>query len=144
MIYVKNPKLTSLSDFIKSLKLYPSITQSKFVKTFKDPECTEEQCQSASRSINAIVEIVQTYFPDETLSSVLKALQKEPITMIRCPDIQKFVFYFNPAETNFLENFCARRDNSVGCISSLLVSDSYIDDDGYSIPVIKSLLEDVT
>lgn len=146
MIYVKNPNLNSVGEFIMSLKDYTHSTlSSKFVETYTDPECTVQQCRVANRSINAVVEIVQTYFPDQTIESVLKEIQKLQITMIRCPDIQKFVFYFLSSDSNpdFMAHWERRKNDPDYQLSVTIVSDDYIDNDGYSIPIIKNLLQNV-
>lgn len=71
-------------------------SERKFVTTFKDEACKDEDCYPARRSFNDLLWICRTYFPETTeeqLAKVLKELYEErSVRGLYCPNIHKIVF----------------------------------------------------
>ena len=75
----------------------------KFPITYSDQELTVVQFyKPAARSYNTVIELLKTYFPQFSTKDLLQELLKVEIRMIRCPDIDKYVFdFFCPDSGNF-------------------------------------------
>lgn len=69
----------------------------KFVETFSDEECTIRECHSARRSMEDLICIVQTVFPEATEKDVIDAMfqmyDEGGMATYFCPDIKKHVFF---------------------------------------------------
>jgi hypothetical protein len=44
----------------------------RFVETYHDEECTQQQCHAANRSFSDLLAISQTYFPQATETDLIK------------------------------------------------------------------------
>lgn len=97
MEYFKGANVSSsLVDLLKS-----GFTESKissltgleyllFKQTYKDSDCTIEAIPPARRSISALINICQTYFPSCTDEEVIIAIESLPgKCIITCPKIRK-------------------------------------------------------
>lgn len=108
MIYVKFGRQSTLKKFLTLLfssnKVYTYLT---CVETFSDEECTIRQCaESKYRSIEDLLEIVNTYYPTITIERLCKVLfslklnnsggQTVTIHTLSCDHIDKTTLLFTP------------------------------------------------
>lgn len=116
MIYLKlKKKPKTISELLHELFSYHPEDSDTFssVKTYTDPECKTLECgQGRYRSLDAIVEIARTYFPEATEKEIFLALinlkynaydeyydetTEYKIQFISCHDIYKPTVYFTDA-----------------------------------------------
>lgn len=101
-IYTRIKDRSSVYNYLKagfngSLSPGVSYTVIKFVETFSDEECTIRECHSARRSMEDLISIVQTVFPEATEKDVIDAMfqmyDEGGMATYFCPDIKKHVFF---------------------------------------------------
>lgn len=74
-IYVNIKRQRYLKDFLTLLYSYPNNGHLTCVESFMDPLYTIKQCQAGKyRSIDEILEIVNTYYPTITFKRLAKVL----------------------------------------------------------------------
>lgn len=89
----KHIKGERVNTFIKRF-----ILNSYYTKTYSDPEKTEEQCPWGKyRSIDDILKIIHTRYPNITLEHICKNFKKviessDNLSFFYCPDIRKWMF----------------------------------------------------
>lgn len=109
MEYFKGANVSSsLVDLLKS-----GFTESKissltgleyllFKQTYKDSDCTIEAIPPARRSISALINICQTYFPSCTDEEVIIAIESLPgKCIITCPKIRKVTVCITKCNGNY-------------------------------------------
>lgn len=90
MIYVKIKRQRYLKDFLTLLYSHPSQSYLTCIESFEDELCTIRQCKAGKyRSIDEILEIVNTYYPSITIKRLAKVLYSLEIVK----DINKYYFY---------------------------------------------------
>lgn len=101
-IFVKDPVLTDLKSFFEKCFTFPIGKYSyKFVKTYLDATCTEQESMPARRSFDDLLLIARTYFPDVSETEVIKTLSSiDRMRCFVCTDINKPVFYIR----SYLDN----------------------------------------
>lgn len=112
-IYLKISKDAAINN-IYDLILYgyygnngESIYSYKFHRTYKDKECTIEECHPARRSFEDLLKICKTYFPNTTEVELALTLEKlridKKISCLYCNTINKLVFisHKSSAELSF-------------------------------------------
>lgn len=74
-IYVKIKRQRYLKDFLKLLYSHPINGYLTCIESFEDKLCTIKQCKKGKyRSIEEILEIVNTYYPSITFKKLAKIL----------------------------------------------------------------------
>lgn len=114
-IYVKFKRQRTLKEFLTLLFSYPSSNYLRNVTTYHDEECTKIQCEAGrNRSIDDVLEIVNTYYPDvqiEELCQVLFNLKIEhnnteyTLHGLRCSTINRSVLLFTMLRCDYSSNF---------------------------------------
>lgn len=124
-------------------------------KTYEDPECTILDFRRANRSLNAMLDLTQTYFPETTMEQMLKAMfDSLSINLFRCPDIGKFVthpylyrgdFYkqFPEGSVDYIvyknrKDFVEMYNGKLSSGSSMAIPKDVEDRDGYTFNFIES------
>ena len=78
----------------------------KFVTTYSDEDCTEQECKPARRSFNDLYDIVKVRYPkydkNKLAYRLLWMIQKGHLSAIYCPAIKKIVFFNKRAHYNFI------------------------------------------
>lgn len=98
------------------------------VATYNDSACSILNCNAGKRrSINAIYELVNSYFTI-TYSELVKILMKLNCYVILCPDIKKFVITRNEGSDYSSFIYIDERHNS------------FVDSDGWNVTIIKNLM----
>lgn len=70
------------------------ISNYTITKTFSDKECTLIECtEFRRRSLQALIEIARTYFPEITLEEIFKAIYEKRLDYYICGDIKRLVFH---------------------------------------------------
>ncbi len=131
-IYVKFDKPDNIRDFLKLFFTVRRENDMSGVTTYSDPECTVIQCRAGKwRSFEAVVEIVQTYFPEAHYIEIfqtlldLKILNQHNETcylyMMSCGDIRRInlVYSLDHASWSYLSEKCSRFDSEMGWIELL-------------------------
>ena len=105
-IYVKFKRQRTLKEFLTLLFSYPSDGYLRNVTTYHDEECTKIQCEAGkNRSIDDILEIVNTYYPSITIKRLCQVLFNLKIKHdhieyslhgLRCGTINRSVLLFTP------------------------------------------------
>lgn len=110
MIYLKLKKQpTTIAELMTALFSFSTVGILKSVATYIDKECTRLDCnEDKYRSVDDLVEIVQTYFPNSTEEEILKQLLELKIhrgrvcyrlNMINCYNIVKPTICFIESRT---------------------------------------------
>lgn len=120
MIYLKlERKPRTINSLLKKLFSVPEEDSITAERTYTDPECTNLECGPGRyRSLDAIVEIVRTYFPRATDKKIFTELfklevklknedyptwsdykyYKYKVQMINCSDIHRPTVYLYPKD----------------------------------------------
>lgn len=114
-IYVKFEKPETLKEFLTLLFSYSEDRCLKSVTTYHDKECTTIQCREGkNRSIDDVLEIVNTYYPDvkiEELCQVLFNLKikhnntEYTLYGLKCCTINRSVLLFTMIRCDYSSNF---------------------------------------
>ena len=89
-IYVKIKRERYLKDFLTLLYSHPKESYLTCIESFEDKLCTIQQCQAGKyRSIDEILEIVNTYYSSITFKKLAKVLH----SLIIEKDNKKYYFY---------------------------------------------------
>lgn len=115
-LYTKIENKTNLYEFLKEgfttepiydhyIREYSLV---KFVETYKDKACEIRECKPARRSMEDLISISQTVFPEVTEKDVIDIIfqlhdNEIGVECLFCPDIMKFVFYLSPYGRNRLK-----------------------------------------
>lgn len=90
-LYIKYKYPKTLSKFIEDFLI------SHVHGTYLDPECTKPQRTGGGwRSINDIYVLVNTYFPNTSLKSILEVLIKLKVYFGYCSTIRRKIVYYQP------------------------------------------------
>lgn len=103
-IYVKFKKPETLPEFLILLFSHPGYNYLRNVTTYHDEECTKIQCKAGkNRSIDDVLEIVNTYYPDVKIEELCKVLfnlkierdnTKYTLYGLKCGTINRSVLLF--------------------------------------------------
>lgn len=89
-IYVKIKRQRYLKDFLTLLYSHPKEGYLTCIESFEDKLCTIKQCKVGKyRSIDELLEIVNTYYPSITFKKLAKVLH----SLIIEKDNKKYYFY---------------------------------------------------
>lgn len=89
-IYVNIKRQRYLKDFLTLLYSYPNQGHLTCIKSFRDKLYTIQQCKAGKyRSIDELLEIVNTYYPSITIKKLSKILHSMVITK----DNKNYTFY---------------------------------------------------
>jgi len=100
LIYAKFSK-TEYRRVIDLLKEGFSTDNGNFIRTYNDPECTDQECHAARRSLEDLLSIVRVYFPRcsrQRLCKALYRLKDDPemyVYAYKCRTIHKIVYRAN-------------------------------------------------
>lgn len=102
-IYFKiGKKLENITDIKQLLRIGYSKNGGSFKRTYKDPECTMQECHPARRSFGDLLSICRTYFPrtpEKEVAKVLFELNREiGLGGSYCNTIHKPVFFVRGRE----------------------------------------------
>lgn len=110
-IYVKFEKPETLKEFLTLLFSHSKDGYLRSVTTYHDKECTTIQCKAGkNRSIDDILEIVNTYYPSITIKRLCQVLFNLKIKHnnteyllygLRCFSINKSVLLFTKFTCNY-------------------------------------------
>lgn len=90
MIYVNIKRQRYLKDFLTLLYSHPNGGYLTCINSFEDELCTITQCKAGKyRSIDELLEIVNTYYPSITFERLSKVIH----SLIIEKDDKKFKFY---------------------------------------------------
>jgi hypothetical protein len=91
-IYVNFKRSRSVKEFITLLYSYHNGSYLTSVETYSDKECTVVQCKKGKyRSIDEILEILQTYYPSLSIKKLIKSLYNTKI--IKDEDNKEYTFH---------------------------------------------------
>lgn len=106
-LFFRDPNTSSIHNLIKSLNSHKiTVIGACFKPTYTKDTLDEDylQCRPAFRTFKNIVRIIKTYFPTATERDVATALYDLELTVLRCPDINCWVFHFTPSSRT-LKNY---------------------------------------
>jgi hypothetical protein len=91
-IYVNFKRPRSVKEFITLLYSYHNGSYLTSVETYSNKECTVIQCKKGKyRSIDEILEILQTYYPSLSIKKLIKSLYDTKI--MRNEDNKEYTFH---------------------------------------------------
>lgn len=112
-IYVKIERQRTLKEFLTLLYSHPNNGYLTCIESFEDKLCTIKQCHAGKyRSIDEMLEIVNTYYPSITFKKLAKALH----SLIIEKDNRTYKFYslycdkINMTTTLFTTMNCSHTD----------------------------------